>query len=588
MLKHLMRSAMLALLGTLTPMAHADQKAIVVGIDGVQLEKLQALYLPNMARLTLRKAYTGGITGTGTTQPTVSGPGWSTILTGVWMNKHKVTSNSSGLANPLYPSLFKRIRDAKPSAYIASVTNWTAINQQFFAQDVATNDYTASGLKDPEVIRQVVELIRTAPSDFIFLALDDPDAAGHSSGFGSAYNDALRLADARLGQILDAVDQKRNQTGDDWLVLVVTDHGREASGYGHGSQTMNEKTIFISSNKAMNAEFNLYVEGLPNQDFNGLYGNLAQTWIAPTVLRHLGIEPQASWLLDGAPLLGQEAVRKVLPSTHPNATFTWLNPGGQTVDVWRDNAYLTQVSGGQEAYFDSTATPGRHDYTLDVNGTPISVRAGKVMIRGTLDWDSTRSYFFLQDGSYVRYNQVLDRVESGYPLPVDEHTWPGIEAYSSQIIGGFSKDASVAYFFLNDGRYLRYDKAADRVVSGYPKPINDSTWPGLGTYATQIAATLRWTGAKVQFFLKNGYYLRYDLDADRVDNGYPKAVDRSNWPGLEAYGTQINAALKWDDTRAYFFLKDGRYLRFNITLDRMEPDYPRPVDESTWPGVEQQ
>ena len=37
-----------------------------------------------------------------------------------------------------------------------------------------------------------------------------------------------------------------------------------------------------------------------------------------------------------------------------------------------------------------------------------------------------------------------------------------------------------AQFFLNDGRYFRYDIKADRSDPGYPKPINDETWPGMG------------------------------------------------------------------------------------------------------------
>ncbi len=34
--------------------------------------------------------------------------------------------------------------------------------------------------------------------------------------------------------------------------------------------------------------------------------------------------------------------------------------------------------------------------------------------------------------------------------------------------------------FLNNGRYLRYDIEADRADPGYPKLINDETWPGMG------------------------------------------------------------------------------------------------------------
>lgn len=588
MFRQLLRGTLASLLVSTTLVAHAAPKVLLIGMDGMQYEKAQALQLPNLARMNVTRAYTGGIQGAGSEQTTYSGPGWGTILTGVWANKHQITSNDSGLANPQYPSLFKRIRDARPNAYIASVTHWGSINQQFFPTEVAGNNFNASGWEDQAVTDKVVEIINTTSADFVFAHLDDPDHAGHASGFGSAYNTALRNTDARLGQMLNAVQARQSQTGDDWLVLVTTDHGREATlGYNHGNQTTSEKTIFIASNKALNAEFSQFVSGLPNSAFSGLYGNPAQTWIAPTVLRHLGIEPQAAWLLDGAPLNGALAVRKLLPGNGTSATFTWYGNEAGNVNILRNGQLLATVPNTQQSYLDGTASAGRQDYTLVRNATPVSIRLGSVAIRSALDWDSTRSYFFLEDGSYVRYNQTLDKADVGYPKPVDNATWPGLAAYRDLIIAGFSKDAATAYFFLSNGQYLQYDKQADRVSPGYPLVISDTTWPGLGAYATQIAATLRWTGNKVQIFLKDGRYLRYDLSANKMDAGYPKAINNSTWPGMGSYATQIKSALKWNDTRAYFFLKNGQYLRYSITSDAVDAGYPKPVNASTWPGLGQ-
>ncbi|WP_201799900.1 alkaline phosphatase family protein [Andreprevotia sp. IGB-42] len=564
----------------------AAPKVLLVGMDGAQYEKMQALSLPNINRLQITRSYTGGINGAASQQATVSGPGWATILTGVWTSKHTVTSNDSGLADARYPSLFKRIRDARPNAYIASVTHWGSINNQFFTNDVAGNNFNASNLADQAVADKVVELVNTTPADFVFAHLDDVDEAGHASGFGSAYDSALRAADARLGQMLNAVQARQAANGDDWLVLVTTDHGRDPLlGYNHGNQTQSEKTTFIASSKAMNAEFSQRIVNVSNQDFSGLYGYAAQTWIAPTVLRHLGIEPRADWKLDGAPLTGAVAVRKLLPAQGGQYSFNWFADAVGMIDISRNGEPLASVPALQQGFLDSAAPKGVVDYTLSVNGTPVSLRLNRNEIQSTLDWDTTRSYFFLTDGSYVRYNNVLDRAESGYPQAVTEGNWPGLTPYASKLVGGFSKDASTAYLFLADGTYLRYDKTNDKVEAGYPKPINDSTWPGLGSYATQIVATLRWTGDKVQFFLRDGRYIRYSLTADHADAGYPKAVNNSSWPGVGNYATKIRAAVKWNDTKAYFFLNDGSYIRYNISSDKADAGYPKTVNSSTWPGV---
>ncbi|MDN3577147.1 hemopexin repeat-containing protein [Chitinimonas viridis] len=584
--KQFTQRLLLAGLVGLSLASQAAPKAVLIGMDGTQYEKLQALNLPHISRFYQTKAYTGGVQGSGSEQATVSGPGWTTMLTGVWANKHGVTSNESGLANAQFPSVFKRIRQAKPGAYIASITNWASINQRFLTQDVAGNNFNASGLSDQAVTDKAVEQIRNTAADFIFVALDDPDHAGHASGFGPAYNQAIRDSDARLGQIMAAVEAKRASTGDDWLVLVTTDHGREATlGYGHGNQTLSEKTIFIASNQPLNAEFSQPVGNVSNQGFSGLYGYAAHTSIAPTLLRHLGIEPQPQWLLDGIPLKGALGVQKLLPASTNQATLNWYSTAGGMVDIQRNGQSVATVPAAQQGWLDSAAPMGMADYNLIYNGTPAALRLNRRQIQATLDWDATRSYFFLDDGSYVRYNQVLDKADNGYPATTSDTSWPGLGSYASKLVSGFSKDAGVAYLFLNDGRYLRYNKIADKVDSGYPKAINDSTWPGLGAYATQIRATLRWSGSTVYFFLRDGRYLRYNLTLDKVDAGYPKPVTDALWPGLGAYAGQIESTMKWDDTRAYFFLSGKRYIRYNITLDRAESGYPKAVNQSTWPGL---
>ncbi len=52
-----------------------EKKAIVIGIDGAQLEKLNLTPTPNLDSLKLIESFTGGVQGTETLQPTLSGPG---------------------------------------------------------------------------------------------------------------------------------------------------------------------------------------------------------------------------------------------------------------------------------------------------------------------------------------------------------------------------------------------------------------------------------------------------------------------------------------------------------------------------------
>ncbi len=572
----------LLLLTSLSTQVDAARKAILVGIDGLQYEKIQSLNTPNFNRLTLKKAYTGGVKGDASEQVTSSGPGWSTILTGVWDNKHLITSNSSGLANPKFPSIFKHIHNVNPNLTQASIQHWATPNTTYFKNDVTVVDRIENGLSDANVTQAAIEEINKG-TDFIFMHLDDPDGVGHSSGFGAAYNKSILTADKQLGQIIDAIEASQTSTDNEWLLLVTTDHGRDLTGHGHGNQTTQEKTIFIGSNQTLNSEFS--TSAIPiNNDFNGLYGHAAQTSLVPTLLSYLDIPIQNAWKLDGPSLYADIGVRKVMPS--PTADLTWISDSLGEAAIYKNDRLVDAVTANQQQWFDSEQNKaGTADYVVDLNDNPVAYRAYHVDIQAAVSWSLLRAYFFRDDNRYVRYNKTLDKADSGYPAATNDHNWPGLEDYRDDIVAGFYRNLSTAYFFLSNGQYLSYDIQNDKVRAGYPQPINHQTWPGIGDYATQIAATLRWSGDKVYFFLNSGDYLRFDLGDDHVDNGYPQPINDQTWPGLGDYATEITAALHWNDLRGYIFLKNQRYIRYNIAQDESDSGYPRTTNDNTWPGL---
>ena len=568
--------------GMQVPSVLAANKAVLLGIDGVQWEKVQALDTPNFDRLNINKAYTGGMKGYDNEQLTSSGPGWATILTGVWVNKHNVDTNSAGLANADFPSIFKRINNANPVLTQASLVHWSPINTQFFTDDIANVERVESGISDADVTSATISEINKG-TDFVFAHLDDPDHHGHSTCFGSAYNKSIITADQQLGEILDAIEVAEKQSGDNWLLMVTTDHGRDSLGCGHGAQKLNQKTIFIGSNEPVNAELTEKLVGA-NNDFSGLYGYAAQTSIVPTLLTHLGIKVEQEWKLDGPSLIGELGVRKLVAST--DGYLQWINESDDDIRIYRNDILVDVLSAQNNSWQDNANTRlGTVDYVLASNANPVAFRHNVMDVNAGLSWNLSRGYFFRSDTQYVRYNKVLDKAEDGYPRAVNESNWPGLGAYRENLVASFHKDSDTAYFFTHDGQYLSYDLNTDSVRDGYPKAVDETTWSGLGAYADNIVATLRWKGSKVYFFLEDGHYLRYDLVNDSVDSGYPKPINDSTWPGLGAYAQQITAAIYWDDTRAYFFLDGQRYIRYSIASDRVDSGYPKQTNDSTWPGL---
>ena len=321
---------------------------------------------------------------------------------------------------------------------------------------------------------------------------------------------------------------------------------------------------------------------LPNSSYNNIYGYASQAAITPTILRFMGIEPVVNDKFDSIPLLGKLGARKVL---NDGSQFTWRSADSGTMTVYRNGQQVDTVSATQQVWQEPAEINGTVDYVFNLNNTPVGYRQSFLKINAIHEWWNTKAYFFRNDSKYVRYDKVLDKADSGYPVTVTNSNWPGLEPYRDKLVASFKANNSYVYYFLNDGRYLKYSIGSDKVMDGYPATVTNSNWSGLAPYATKIKSALRWTGDKVYFFLDDGNYIRYNLANDAVDSGYPKAVTNGTWPGLGSYAGQIRAAVKWSDSRAYLFLDNNQYIRYSISSDSADSGYPKAVSGSSWPGL---
>jgi len=193
-------------------------------------------------------------------------------------------------------------------------------------------------------------------------------------------------------------------------------------------------------------------------------------------------------------------------------------------------------------------------------------------------WANGKACFF-RNSQYIRFDLTNGRADPGYPKPIDGMTWPGLP-WSGDIDALVPWGNGKAYLFKGS-HYVCFDIKSDRVDPGYPKPIDAVTWPGL-TWTSGIDAAVNFGNGKVYLF-KGEQYVRFDIPANRVDPGYPKPIDAVTWPGLPWTGG-IDAAVSSENGKIYLF-KGGHYVRLDIQTDRVEPGYPKPVDESTWPGL---
>lgn len=112
-------------------------------------------------------------------------------------------------------------------------------------------------------------------------------------------------ADSEIGRLLDKVDQRRRMfPQEDWLVLVGYWGKAAAAASGLGKEYLHRQQQAVESgtDRAEHSCGDTWARRPVRAS--------AQTSVAPTVLRHMGLKLQPEWLLDGTPLLGDTGVRK--------------------------------------------------------------------------------------------------------------------------------------------------------------------------------------------------------------------------------------------------------------------------------------
>ncbi|MEU5537096.1 alkaline phosphatase family protein [Streptomyces sp. NPDC020362] len=279
--------------GPLSAVARAAAKApkvLVIGLDGALLQRIKDADAPNLDALMAAGLTAPSSIYANPLAPTLSGPGWSTIITGVWPDKHNVKDNNfTGSRFAQYPDFLTRVETAEPQLVTYAVASWAPITDTVLSPKVDTRISTPSAEYDTGTTSRAVAQLRDGNPDAVFVHLDNIDHAGHSYGAASQqYLDAIHGADAQVGQIVAAVKSRPAYADEDWLIMVTADHGHTDPG-GHGGSTLQERqTFLIATGPTLAAGSVRYDVKMPD--------------VAASALAHLGIAIDPAWDLDGRPV----------------------------------------------------------------------------------------------------------------------------------------------------------------------------------------------------------------------------------------------------------------------------------------------
>ena len=259
------------------------KKVLFIGWDGVRSDALQLANTPNLDLLLGQSIFTFHVD---RGPYTVSTPGWSTLLHGVWPAKHGLTENSfrkNKYKN--YPDIFSLLRKTKPNLGLATLSNWDA-----FLQITTEETYAQRFDTDPEMTQEALSLINDCTPDVMLLHYDFPDDSGHKFGFDPnalEYKSAIEISDYYLGLLMAKISERETLYNEEWMVVLTTDHG--GLGTGHGGQDNIDETRYV-----------WYVVRTPG--FSSTSLNEGKTVdLLPTMMKWLGVT-SSNYNLDGVSL----------------------------------------------------------------------------------------------------------------------------------------------------------------------------------------------------------------------------------------------------------------------------------------------
>lgn len=251
------------------PEGKTVKKAIVIGYDGCRADNLQLLddehdsaikALLNEKEGNAFISYCGGVKyPLINTQATSTAPGWCTMLTGVWADKHGVTDNDI-IKSDDYPTLLTTLVEDKTIDASAFYVSWgghfsgdntTYISEKNYCEKNNLNvNFLRAGDDDGTKANTLADLGKADCSDFIFSIFEYTDHVGHDvtfSPYNKKYQQAFYDAEATGLEVINAVKARPTYDTEDWLILITTDHG--GSAFGHGGMTIMERYTFVVANK---------------------------------------------------------------------------------------------------------------------------------------------------------------------------------------------------------------------------------------------------------------------------------------------------------------------------------------------------
>ena len=225
------------------------QKVLLIGIDGLMIHRAIDSGRAKTLKALRDQSF---FIDTQVDMPTVSGPSWSTLLTGKQQDVHQVVDNYFQNHNlQEAPDFLTQALAKNSNLKTYAAAGWPPlidpndvgpvianVGHERFHQDGEKLGYLTV---DKEVFSNALETLEKLEPDLGFIYFCEADEAGHKHGtLTGPYFDAIE----RIDRYVEAIYQALIKRNEKWLLVIVTDHGHRDEG-GHGGDSPQERASFI-------------------------------------------------------------------------------------------------------------------------------------------------------------------------------------------------------------------------------------------------------------------------------------------------------------------------------------------------------
>lgn len=224
------------------------RKVLVIAVDGLVGLELKKEVPANLSAMLQNAKYSyEGIADENTSDPA----SWTTLMTGVSVNRHHVVSDSylpshdpehPHADNQFAPTIFYLIKEQDKRLPTTAITH-----SRELAYTLLLDAKESVVVNSDEAARdEAVDKLKEENATFVVVQFESLLEAGKNSSFSfdsQEYKAAVNKIDELIGDLKNAVEARETYDEEDWLIIVTSTHG--GIGNSYGGSTLEERNIFM-------------------------------------------------------------------------------------------------------------------------------------------------------------------------------------------------------------------------------------------------------------------------------------------------------------------------------------------------------